>query len=358
MKLKSYFSGTVEAAMALARKEMGDDALLINARPATAETRSLGAFEVVFGILPEGAAAPVAVNEPPAKASEANQINPNQIGSEVAELKREMARLSQSLRGTHMSAPAVSPEEQELRAEFLAAELDPALVERICQGASVSSLFTVDATLGRDGAGRSVAALIGPPGTGKTTTLIKLAARCGLGARRSVQIITADVFRIGAADQLRSLAAILGVGCTVVETPLALAQAIEEHAAKELILIDTPGLAAADMEDGADLARLFATRPDIDTHLVLPASLRSADLSAAIDRFQAFQPSKLLFTRLDETRTFGPIVNESARISLPVSFLTSGQQIPDDLEPATVERLSALVQSRSGLRLASVGAAA
>ena len=125
----------------------------------------------------------------------------------------------------------------------------------------------------------AVVALVGPPGAGKTTTLVKLAARYGLTSRKPAQILSADVFRIAAADQLRSLASILGIGCDVVETPAALAQVLEEHRSKDLVFIDTPGLAQGEMEDGADLARLIASHPEIDTHLVLPASMKPADMA-------------------------------------------------------------------------------
>jgi flagellar biosynthesis protein FlhF len=188
-----------------------------------------------------------------------------------------------------------------------------------------------------------IVALVGPPGVGKTTTLVKLAARYGLASRRPAHILTADVFRIAAAEQLQSLAAILGIGCNVVDTPVALAQALEEHRSKDFIFIDTPGLGRNEMEDGADLAHLIASHPEIDTHLVLSASMKPADMARVIDRYEMFQPKKLLFTRIDETERFGAIVSEASRRSLPVSFLTTGQQIPDDLEPATKERLAALI---------------
>jgi flagellar biosynthesis protein FlhF len=313
--------------MELAHKELGEDALLINARPSTLETRNLGAYEVVFGIAPKAEA------EVEVKTS-ANDT----LAQDVAELRREIERMAQTLRGGR----AASPEEtsSDLYNRLVENELDPGLAQKVAAGAVLEDLFEVDSTLGRKGATRGVVALVGPPGVGKTTTLAKLAARFGLTSRKPAYILSADVYRIAAAEQLRSLAAILGIGFDVVETPVALAQAIEEHRAKDWVFIDTPGLATSEMEDGADLAKLIATHPEIDTHLVLSASMKPADLARVIDRYQIFQPNKLLFTRLDETDRYGALVSEAARRSLPISFLATGQLIPDDLEPAVKESIA------------------
>jgi flagellar biosynthesis protein FlhF len=332
MKLKSYFSGTVEAAVELARKELGEDALLVNARPATLETRHLGAYEVVFSAPTAGVVA-----APPT----------DRLSRDIAEMRREIERLAKSLGGARMFTNSRDSNPPEIYSRLIANELDAMLAQSVAQGTPVDDLFEIDTTLGRGGAERAVIAFAGPPGAGKTTTLIKLAALFGLTSRRPAQIVTTDVFRIAAADQLRWLAGILGIGCDVVETPGGLAQALEEHRSKDLVFIDTPGLAKGEMADGADLARLIATHPEIDTHLVLPASMKPEDMTGAIDRYSIFKPSKLLFTHLDETERFGGLVNQAAKYRLPLSFLAFGQQIPDDLEPATKERIRALVLSAS-----------
>ncbi len=265
MRLKSYFSGTVEAAMQLAAKELGEDALLIHAKPASPETRYLGAYEVVFGV----------VSEPASR----------------AETKH------------HQPQPPV-------------------------KGGALA-----DPTVGR------IVALIGPPGAGKTTTLVKLAVRFGLRRNKTVQFLTADVNRIAAADQIRTLAAILGAGCEVADSAAALGQLIEQHRSKELLLIDTPGFARRETKDAAAIARVIQAHDQIDTHLVLPAFMRESDLMHAVEQYSVFHPKKLLFTRLDETSDSSAIAHLSQRWSLPVSFLGVGQQIPDDLEAASSQWL-------------------
>jgi flagellar biosynthesis protein FlhF len=195
----------------------------------------------------------------------------------------------------------------------------------------MESRFSVQPTLGRNESQTRIVALAGPPGAGKTTTLVKLAVNYGLASRRPVLLLSMDTYRIAAAEQLRSYAAILGVGFQLLETVTSLAQAIEENRGKDLIFIDTPGYAYGDMDSAAGLARFLATRNDIDTHLVLSSSMKSADLSRMVDTFEIFGPQRLLFTRLDETGSVGPIFNEAVRTGKPLSFFATGQRIPEDM---------------------------
>jgi flagellar biosynthesis protein FlhF len=205
------------------------------------------------------------------------------------------------------------------------------------------------------GAAPRIVALVGPPGAGKTTMLAKLAVRFGVSARRTTHIISYDGHRIGTGEQLRSYAAILGVGFEAIDTVGALAQSLKENSRKEMILVDTPGYSETDFDLSWELTQLLSTYPHVDIHLVLSCGAKSSDSSRMVDRYNIFHPAKLLFTRLDETESFGVILNESARTGLPISFLGTGPRVPDDFEPATGDRIADLLLEGRDIR--SVAAA-
>ena len=366
MRIKSYFAAAVEDAMAQARQELGPEAMLVNSRKAPPEARHLGEYEVVFA----------AENAPGQAEGAAAQVqlqggNADRLAIDVASLKNELEGMRRALVRSAF-APArwsgVSPTASEAYAALAAQEVLPSLAREIVEAAEarvaaartmapraaqsghlanwrqalveeVRSRFTVEPSLGRGESPPRVAALVGPSGSGKTTTLVKLAVQYGLASRRPVLLLSVDTFRIAAAAQLRSFAAILGVGLQVLETVGALAQAIEENRGKDLILIDTPGFGPADMEADCGLAHFLSSRSDIDTHLVLSSSMKAADVTRMVDRFEIFRPQRMLFTRLDETESLGPIFNEAARTGKPLSFFANGQRIPEDLEAVTWDRL-------------------
>ncbi len=387
MKIKSYFARTVQDAMAAARQELGPDAMLVNSRKTTVETRHLGEYEVVFATVAPGAeAAATAVLAPP-PASNPPQAQPfgERLASEVADLKKELEGMRRAITRSAF-APAqwvgAAPDLSDAYAMLTASEVAPDLARDIVNAAGarlsgprmslsrtprpmdaaafqqalleeLQARFQAAPTLGTGPGQPRIVALVGPPGCGKTTTLVKLAVNYGLAARRPVLLLSMDTQRVGAAEQLRSYAAILGVGFQVLETTAALAQAIEENRGKELIFIDTPGFAFGDLEDSTSLAHFLSTRPDIDTHLVLSASMKSADLTRMVDAFEVLRPQHLLFTKLDETGSFGSIFSEAARTHKPLSFFTTGQRIPEDLEAASQTRLVELIMTGQNRKLAA-----
>jgi len=368
MKIKTFHAGSVESAIRRARLEMGEEAVLLDSRKTTPEEPHLGAYEVRFAMTAEQPGAETAAPAPAAP----DRLE--QLEQSVEEIRRMLAsytRTSYLPSGQMLSQPELGRLYQELAANdlepALAAELVASLIPEGERGASraqlerrlvgeLESRVPVAAELGRAGARPQVAALVGPAGAGKTVTAAKLAVRCGLGQKRRVSLITTDIYRIGAVDQLRRLASILGAEVTVAEDPAQLEAALDgfrraREQAPELVLIDTPGR----LEPSGELARRLAARLDLEVHLVLSASTKPRDLERIAGEYAVYCPRKLLFTKLDETRTFGPLAGLAVRTGWALSFLGTGPGIPEDLKPATRAEVAQLVAGRR--RLAAAGAA-
>jgi len=359
MRIKSFYANSVEAAVARARREMGAEAMLVESRKAPLEARHLGEYEVVCALVPE--AEPGAPQAPEdAGAYEAR------LAGELAEMRRQLDLMGKTITRSAWSGarwPSASPEMPEWHARLMATDMEGELVHEILSAAErragqglsgledavaaeIEQRILVDGTLAAPNGPRAVA-LAGPPGAGKTTMLAKLAVIHGLAQRRPVALVSMDDFRVAGADQLRSYAAILGTSFQALDNLGALAQVLAEHQGKRLVLIDTPGYGPHDMDRAADLARLLSSQPDTATYLVLTASMKSADLTHVAERFEIFRPSSLLFTRLDETACFGTAFSLSVRQGKPISFLGTGQEIPDDVAPATKERILSLLWPRT-----------
>ena len=366
MRMKSFFAPTVHDAMEMARVEMGPDALLVNSRKAPPEAQGMGEYEVVFAMLPgragetseDAVAAPEQVTPPATE---------DAVLRELTRLRKHIEEMGSSLTAQSYSWAVPAPEFAEALSRLMEAGFSVDVAKKVVKQAharldgdaaswsrrktfdresveqavlaELERMLSTDAGFDSTSDKSRVVALVGAPGSGKTATLVKLAVRYGIAASRPVHLISADTNRVGAADQLRTYAAIIGATFDSVETTRALQQAIEANREKGLILIDTPGYATADMEEAEELAHFLAQHPAIEVQLVAPASMRAADLSSVIDRFEIFTPAKLIFTRLDETSAWGGAIGESVRTGKPISFLGTGQQIPEDLQPATVERL-------------------
>jgi flagellar biosynthesis protein FlhF len=186
----------------------------------------------------------------------------------------------------------------------------------------------------------SIVALVGPTGAGKTTTLAKLAARCRLDRGQSVGLITMDTYRIAAVDQLRTYAEIIDVPLATVISPGEMARAVHDMQGRDVILIDTAGRSQKQADQLRRLgAFVNAAGPD-QVHLVAPASGSTAWLDQVAEAFGPVGADRLILTKLDEAVALGAAVNLSQQRPLALSYVTTGQDVPQEIEPADAERLA------------------
>jgi flagellar biosynthesis protein FlhF len=356
MRIKSFFAASVEQAIQEARQELGPDAMLITSRRSSPEARNLGAYEVVFGLQSAGTR-PRAAAVPPAD-----------LSSELQHLRAQLQEIKSSLQGAR-SADSAEPDAEELFSQLVSLDLSRTVAREVVSAALVlrdqiskaspalplesyaaeivSKKLRVAENFQREmQEPGKVVVLIGPAGAGKTTTLIKLAIREGLANRLSLRIVSVDPYRVAAHEKLRSFAAIIGVGFTAVNSVQELSAAIEEARVKSVVLVDTPGFGPSDLGQAQEIASCLERTPNKQVHLVLPASMKRESMSRSIRDYAGFKPDSLLFTKLDETDSLGAILSTALEADQQLSFFSSGQNIPEDLDPASASALLASVFQR------------
>ena len=187
---------------------------------------------------------------------------------------------------------------------------------------------------------RRLVALVGPTGVGKTTTIAKLAANFRLREKRRVGLITVDTYRIAAVEQLRTYADIIDLPMRVVATPHEMREAVEAMSGLDLVLLDTAGRSPQDEVKLREL-KLFLSEAQADEiHLVLSSTASTATLVRTAERFSALGTTALVLTKLDEAGALGSLLPLWRSCKLPLSYLTNGQNVPDDIAPADRRRLA------------------
>jgi len=190
-------------------------------------------------------------------------------------------------------------------------------------------------------------AFLGPSGVGKTTTLAKLASRMRLSEGLDVAIITTDTYRVGAVEQIRRYAELIGAPLVVATKREILMNALRTHSAVDVLLIDTPGRAFENAEVREMLLdNLDGVMGQVEFHLLVTAASGAAQTKKIVERFAPFAPSRVLVTKTDETSQAGGIVNALRFSNLPLSYLGTGQRVPEDIEVARGSRIVELITEK------------
>ena len=180
-----------------------------------------------------------------------------------------------------------------------------------------------------------VIAFVGPTGVGKTTTIAKLASNLSLRANKQIGLITVDTYRIAAVDQLRTYAQIIDIPLEVVATPKEMEAAISKLSDCELLLIDTAGRSPQNDQQLQELKSVLASARTNEIHLVLNAVSSAQNLSLVIEKFNRVGVDALVISKVDETESLTNFVQVAIDTELPFSYLSNGQNVPDDIELAS-----------------------
>lgn len=186
-------------------------------------------------------------------------------------------------------------------------------------------------------------ALVGPTGVGKTTTLAKLAATFKLRDKKKVALITIDTFRIAAVDQLRTYANIINLPLHVVLSPQEMTEALHACRDFDVVLIDTAGRSQRDSDKLDDLREFIDSAEPHEVHLVLSSTCAQQVLDEAVDRFSRIRIDRIIFTKLDEAVSFGVLLNVVRRVNKQLSYVTTGQEVPHQIEAGQSDRLAGLI---------------
>ena len=360
MRIKKFTASNYSIALQKVKQELGEDALILSTRSIKPPSPIAGrkeATRVEITVAVEYAS-PVVAPEIQIPNELENKALPEKGDADLKSLIFSL--LSQTDRAQAMG---LKPHQFDTFSHLVENGLDEKLASKILKKAlEQNSEQTVDSSkeplkvmnlmkkvlpckgeIDLNGYGPKIVAFVGPTGVGKTTTVAKIAAEYALRRGKKVAMVSLDTYRLGAIDQLRIYGEIMEVPVEVAGGKEELRQIITNHSDKDLILIDTTGRSHQDKDYSRQLKEVFDAVGGVETHLVLSVTAQEKLFMATYHQFSSMGLDRVLFTKLDEGLNFGSLFNFSVRNRLPISYFTSGQQVPEDLEVARPERVISLI---------------
>ncbi|HVP68865.1 MAG TPA: flagellar biosynthesis protein FlhF [Anaeromyxobacteraceae bacterium] len=372
--VRTFRGADSAAALAAAKKELGPDAVVLDARTVHTGVFRRPEVEVTAALGPTPGGLPFdrprsrPVRRGSSSASAAPSTGapataspvPDDVATDLRRLLKEIAaartELASVVRDTRVARELqLPPDAADTYARLVARGVEPALAEELTRQAMAAHPLEGVAQGVRQlveekllpcrapwlHGERQVVALVGPTGVGKTTTLAKIAARAILETRKRVALLTVDVYRIGAQEQLARYGEIMNVPVLVARDRTEIRAAMERLRDSDLVLVDTAGRSST--EDVSRQTELVRSVPGILLHLVVSAASGPQQLAAVADRYRELKPDRLVFSKVDEAAAPGAILSAAVRIGRPVACITNGQRVPEDLHPVTGPQLVDLV---------------
>jgi flagellar biosynthesis protein FlhF len=354
----------MKEALAQVRRDLGGGAVILGTREIRRRRLfGLGKSELIEVTAAAEGATATRVVAPRAGAAGGPGALQAQFGEQLSRLHAMVEDLSRHGRIDHL-LPDLPAELVPTYAQLLEAEVPEVLARRLVRHVAdglepdqvhrpealrdamrqaVETFVPVAPPIAAVAGARRVVALVGPTGVGKTTTVAKLAANFKLAHGFRPGLVTVDTYRIAAVEQLRTYAEIINLPLAVANAPGEMRAAIDDLGDVDLVLIDTAGRSPRDEVKIRELADFLAeARPD-EVHLVLSAVAGERSLRAAVERFALAHADRLILTKLDEADGLGGLLAVLGQADRPVSYITTGQAVPDDIEPADRRRLAGLI---------------
>lgn len=392
MEIKTYRAATMQEALAMVRSDLGPSAAVLHTRevgntglwkwlPGSRRIEVTAALDVnVPSRFPakaqraEVAVAPAAVsyrNEsvsyepaaptPPARSSQAPSAH-TEVQTQITQLQALVEDLCRRTRGhghhdlpeslfrlyTDLIEAEVNEETardlvERLRRETGSGDLDDPMLLRARLARMLEEQIVATGPIRVDGGRQRLVALVGPTGVGKTTTIAKLAANFRLREKKKVGLITVDTYRIAAVEQLRTYADIIDLPMHVVSTPREMRDAVNSLSSLDLILLDTAGRSPHDDVKIQELKSFLEEAQADEVHLVLSTTTGASSLEKTAKQFAAAGTTHLILTKLDEAASLGNLLPLIRSSRLPLSYVTDGQSVPDDIAPAESARLARVI---------------
>ena len=352
MRIKKFTANNYSTALTEVKKELGEDALILSTRSIKPPTIMAGQKEATRVEITAAVEYIGPVTASSVKFSDENEKGDVELKSLIFNLLSQSGQAQslglQSHQFDTYSRMVENGLDEKLAAKILQKTLEHNSQENIdCGKEPVMNLMKkvvpCKGEIDLKADGPKIVAFVGPTGVGKTTTIAKIAAEYALRRGQKLVLVSLDTYRLGAIDQLRVYGEIMEVPFEVAGGKEDLLRIVDSHSDKDLILIDTTGRSHQDKDYSGELKEIFDDVGEVEIHLVLSVTAQEKLFAATYRQFSSIGVDRVLFTKLDEGLSFGSLFNFSVRNRLPISYFTSGQRVPEDLEVARPDRVISLI---------------